>query len=475
MKPIFTSYKKTLAAFWAFICVICLFSSVSAAEKPGEKSDETPEMSYAASMCLYKSQQSFGKGNIQEAINTLEAFINDPDNIKSGQADQATLHFFLGNCYATRAQDKDGGQPGQNIKQDQKKAIRCYQRAVNIDPKYCDAWLNLARCFYELENYAKAARAFEQAWTFSKEKKADHLYYAAVCRFQAQENQKALDLFGELFKHHPADITLAWKEVYVNILFSLEKYKTALPFIKELAYNIQPPKKKKWQEILLQQYLNLEMDNEALAYARELTRDDPTESKWWKGLSHIHLKKNHLKDGLSALVIYGFLTPMTESEQALAADLYFALDIPGKAALRYASLFEQNRDLKTLEKLTQALSMAHEPDQALKWVETGLRLAEKEKSDKHKSLYADLLVSRARLLYITKSWEKAAGAYEKAAHHCRKPGQAWLMAGFASLNCKKWASAETAFQKAAGYSKQKKSALAAIRQIEAMKNHNSNT
>ena len=438
----------------ALLLSVFSFSSASPA-----KAKKQEKLSLGAGISVSKSQALYQEGRVLEAIQVLEDFINRSKSGRQKGADQHYIPFLLGNYYASLPQDS---QP--KIQFPLQKAAQCYRAALDAEPLFAEAWLNLARCSYEARDFKEAARAFEKGYEHSETKKAVHLYYAAVCRFQAQEHEKALELFNTLLKAHPDAVSLAWKEILVNILFSLERYHAALPHLEELAEKHQPPKQKKWQEILLYQYLSLEMDDRALAFAEELTRADPLEPKWWKGMSHIHLKNRRTQGGLSALVIYGFLTPLTRQELELAADLYLSLDIPQKAASLYQSAMENDPDPHTLEKLVQAFAMAHDPDNAVKWIDKGLT------SDGVRSKTGvDLLMMKAQLLYMKRSWVAAADAYEKAAEHnsaSEKSGQAWLMSGYSSMNGDKLNRAEKAFKKAARFKKQQKQALAAITQIQ---------
>ena len=267
----------------------------------------------AAGICINKAQRFYQEGEIQKAIETLEAFRDkavglDPETAGKKGFSHPYIHFILGNYYL--AQEGTGetvpkGKPSVHTQ----KAAASYQACLKQDPKYQPAWLNLAKCRYELDEYEKAAHAFEQGYATSETPKPVHLYYAAVCRFQAHQLSQALELFNRLFSLHPDAVTLAWKETLVNVLFSMDRFKQALPLLEELAGRSDPVKAKKWKEILLHQYLALGMIGKALAYAEELIDQDPLEPKWWKALCHIHLNKNQPARGLTALIIYSYLVP----------------------------------------------------------------------------------------------------------------------------------------------------------------------
>lgn len=94
----------------------------------------------------------------------------------------------------------------------------------------------------------------------------------------------------------------------------------------------------------MHQYVSLKMEKKALSYARYLTRTDPLEPKWWKALCNIHLDGNRYKQGLSALIVSGYIKPMSKEELKLAADLYLFLDIPLKAVDFYDQVLRGFKD-----------------------------------------------------------------------------------------------------------------------------------
>jgi tetratricopeptide (TPR) repeat protein len=448
-KAYLTVFLVVMAALWG--------EAQALAGSTTEKS-----LSLSEGICVRNAQALFSKGKATDAIETLEAFIQKRQASQPEKPVHPYLHFLLGNWYLTQSQDNDDGHSAYLTK-----AAQSYRAAVKTDPEFAQAWLNLARCAYEAGHFDEAAISFEAGYDLAQTPKPLYLYYASVCRFQAGHAQQALALFERLLKQHPTQVPLPWKAVLVNILFTLEKYKNALVFIEELAWHSAPEKQKKWQEILLSQYLNLGKDAKALSCAQKLTRMDPTEPRWWKGLSHIHLKNNDYSNGLTALIIYGFLTPMTQEELELTADLYMALDIPKKAAQLYQDVLGRDHDMAALEKLVQAFALAHDPDNAVKWIDKGL-VQQPGQPDR------DLLVLKAQLLYVKRSWHEAAQAYEKAAQHSsgmKNEADIWLMLGYSALNDQDPERARTAFEKASRTGADKKQAMRLMTQAELLKKH----
>lgn len=337
----------------------------------------------AAGICLNKAETLFNAGKTQKAVQALEG-------CKAKGHDHPYIHFALGTYYLALNRTKKAG--------------NCYEAAARLQPDFNAAWLNLAKCRYDSSDHARAAHAFEKGYDTAKTPKPIHLYYAAVCRFQADQAQKALTIFNRLLKQHPKDVKPAWKETLVHILFSLDRYKQALPFIETLAAGSKKEKRVKWREILLQQYLSLDMHKKALTLATRLTRIEPLEPKWWKALTHIHLHRNRTKSGLTALVIYGFLTPLTIQEKKLAADLYLSLGIPKKAAQLYETTLGDTPKPHHLRQACQALFMAHELDKAMACIEKGLA---RRKDKELAALKAHILSTRELTRQVNLQPQKA--------------------------------------------------------------------
>lgn len=448
---------RLVTLLWFFIVLTQTFANAQAANLHTNQD----KLSLAAGICVTRAQTLFQNGEVNRAISLLEEF-------KAKKASSHYyIHFLLGNYYLTLDQRKS--------------ASLCFEAAVQQNPAFCAGWLNLAKSLYESDLFARAGFAFENGYKTAQPPKPSHLYYAGICHFQADDPQKALAVFDRLIQAHPDKICLEWKESLVNILFSLERYSQALPILEELAAKTRDARKRKWQEILLYQYFSLKMEKKAVAFARFLTRTDPLEPKWWKALCQIHLNGNRLKQGVSALVIYGYLTPLTQKELILAGDLYLGLGVPIKAVRFYQAAMKETRTPEHLLKISQACAMAHDPDKALVWIKKGLSADQDIR----------LLGLKARILYRQKKYARAADAYEGLVKALLTPaagkpdpkalGRAWLMLGYAALNKDPQDQnpqdhdcldrAQKAFSKAATFKSQKKSARAALGQIKIRKTH----
>ena len=345
------------------------------------------------------------------------------------------------------------------LKQEPEPAKAPLRRVVSVWPERIDAWLNLAKACYESQAYAEAASCFAKAYEQASEKDPQYLYFSAVAHLLDKSYGQAVTGFERLFAAHPGQIKPEWRENFVQALLAADKPRRALPLVRNLAAQTAGDARRRWQELCLHLYLQLEMAPEARAYARQLVDDDPATAKWWKALAHVELAAANYTEALTALTIYGYLTPLTPEERKLWADLNLQLEIPAQAAPVYSASLALSMDRKTLEKLVSAYRQMGCSEEALAQL------------DRYGAADADpaLLMLRADLLYAARRFGDAAGAYRRAARGDRQEaGKAWLMAGYAAWQSDDLESSRQAFREAARFSRHKQAALKAMRQLEAV-------
>jgi tetratricopeptide (TPR) repeat protein len=335
-------------------------------------------------------------------------------------------------------------------------AIDAYIQAVDRDPRHAFAWLNLGKACYEIRKYADAGRAFHQGYQSAPKKDPSTLYYSAAAYLMADQPRRAVELFEKLTARHPKEVKPQWKEHYVNALLAAGSPKRALPLIRELAALYTGEKRVQWQEILLYQYLNLDMQAQALKFARHLTGENPAEPRWWKALAHIQLRGERIEEALAALTIYSYLVPLKEEEKKLLADLSLQAGIPVKAAPLYEACMEARPDGNLLKRLVNAYQQLGRPEEAL--------VALDAHGDSIPGV--GLIMLQGELLYALKRYGEAAVHFQKAAQ-IKGPhtGRARLMAGYTAWNMDALADSRQAFDKAKKYKAQKKAATAALKQL----------
>jgi tetratricopeptide (TPR) repeat protein len=307
-----------------------------------------------------------------------------------------------------------------------------------------------------LSQHAAAGRCFKKAYETSSEKNPEHLYYSAAAYLMAEDYPQSIDGFDQLFTLHPDSIKPEWKEHMVHALLAADRPRRALPFIRELVRIYNGDKQIQWQEILLHQYMQLDMQQDALNLAHTLTRQTPTLAKWWKALAHIQLNAEHYEDALMALTIYSFLVPLSMDEKKLLADLNLQLNIPVKAAPLYETCLKEKPDKRMLQQLAVAYRQLGKPETAIAAIDA----VDPDSDD------VDIMLLKGELYYSLEQFEQAVEAYKKAARNKgRHVGRAWLMAGYAAWQLNDIAVSKDAFTKAAEHRQQLEAANKALKRL----------
>lgn len=397
-------------------CFLILSLGIVISPHQGLAGGDKNDLPVAARVILAKAGRLMNSKAYNQAIAMLTTFQADiPSKIAKNEPDSkgrqhAEIYYALGTCYL--------------MQNDYHQAAKTLDRAVQRDPQHLSAWLNLAKACYELHAYAKAAECFARAYDLSTEKNSEYLYYTAVAFLLAQQYEPSIAAFERLFADHPEKIQPTWQENLVHALLSAGHARRALPHIRQLAEQYRGEKQIQWQEILLQQYMQLDMRKEALAYTLALTEQAPTEAKWWKALASIHLQSGKYQPALTAMVIDSYLEPLSDQEAKLVADLYLQLGIPNKAANLYQVILAEKNSPQLVERLILALRQLGQAEQALVVLE---KFAPGSK-------VPELLMQKADLFYELGRYQAAAELYRQTAKKgSRQKDRALQMARYAML------------------------------------------
>lgn len=395
-------------------CLIVLFT-IFISDRSFAEQGKT-DIPGAARVVLVKAGKLMNDKNYAGAIALLIDFQAQAPSEKSGKKDKkgclhAEVYQALGTCYLFDNKFQQ--------------AANAFERALQKNPKLLAAKLNLAKSYYELHEYSKAARCFAQAYDLAPDKNPEYLYFSAVAHLLAKQNDQSITVFEQLLAAHVNDFRPEWGENLVHALIAADKHKRALPHIRNLAEVYSGEKQMQWQEILLHQYLQLNMEKEALGLANRLIEQVPTEPKWWRALVHIHLQQNKYQPALSGLLITGYLDPLSEQEVQLAADLYLHLGIPQQAAPLYETILNAKKSSRNLTNLIIALQQMDQADQAL-------AILDKFPED---AMSAQIAMLKADLLYTSGNYKDAARYYHITAESGagKQQDRARQMAEYAKL------------------------------------------
>ncbi len=303
------------------ICISLVFLLMGSV---GSLSASTEDIiSPAVHRILQKAQTLIKEGNAQGAAKALEEFR------QKASKGHYLLDFVQANAYLASSMPKA--------------AIPLYEASLKKKPGFSRAFHNLGRCWFDLGETSKAGINFEKAYETSTEKDSKVLFYAASCHASSGDVTRALEVYDRLFSTHGDGAVVEWKEGQVRAMLSAGMASKALPLIEALAAQGTGDRRRKWQEVLLFHYVELKMPEKALDYARSLIQDSPSDPVWWKALSRLYLMQEDYEKALSALIAFGFSTPMTMRDKELAGDLYAAAGAPSQAAAYFVQVFEQSQ------------------------------------------------------------------------------------------------------------------------------------
>ncbi len=394
-------------------------------------------------MVLVKISPLFEKGQYEEAIVILNTFKKKKKGAEDKIHDHAEINFALGNCHMLLGELE--------------KARNYYSDTVIRNQQHLSGWQNLAKTEYELENYIPASAAFHTSYDLTDKKDANLLYYCAVNLLMAQQYMECLNHFDTLLQQHQDAVTLAWKENLVYALIQEDKPKKALKYIVELADKFEGDKQQRWQEILLQQYMAMDMLKEAVDLVQILTRKAPTNPTWWKALTHIKLQQDHYDKALAALTIYSYLSPMKPDEEKLLGDLYLQQGVPQKAVIKYENYNKQEKNPQTVEALVRAYLSLGQPELALKKLEAFKANLKPQKC----------AMLQGEIYYAQKDFKRAAFHYNNAAKSTGNDApRALLMTAYCYWQQGNSKDALKTFYKAAKTKQFKKEADSAIKLLE---------
>jgi len=431
----------------ALFCISLLIPTA-----PAIAGKKTAGLSLHTRMALHNAQKLMAQERFDKAAELLKSFREkhpSRGNTSLGDTDRmglALVEFTLGNCLLM-----------QELPQ---KAILFYESALERRSDFHEAWMNLAKCQYELNRHAAAGESFIRAYDTTPQAKPKLLYYGALSFMRAGRHEAARRSLEKLLSTHPEQVPLEWKENLVQIYLALKLEEKSLPLIEELAEKAKGDRQKRWQEILLYQYLSLNMKPKALAYLRWLTTTYPLEPQWWKAQVHLHLRDNHYRKALVALTVKELMFQPTDQELLLNGDLNLALDIPSQSVNYYERYLERNLDPEVLIKMVHSQMHLNQETQALEWIDRGL----KHWSDSR------LFMLRGHLLYQMERYRDAIAAFMAAAEAGNPTaGSAWLMAGYASWHADDLDSAEKALVNASNFKPVRAAAVKMLSEVRRVK------
>jgi len=300
-----------------------------------------------------------------------------------------------------------------------KEALPHYSAAANLYPAFAAAWQNMGKIYFDLKEYDKAGDCLLKGYEINEKKEPSLLYYAAVAYIMAKKERKAL------------------------------------PHLERLVSGEAGTPKTEWLEALLKVCMDLQLKEKALEVIHRLLHENGDDPRWWKILAQFHLQQSDYKNGVAALTIHSYLTPISLKDLMLLGDLNNAIGVPLKAAKYYEKALSRENNPADHEKLASAYIGAHRPAKAIQVLDRALE----------KKPTSGLWFMMGQVLYEEQNFDKAYNAFDQSACLDPKNGSAYLMMGYCALQMDKTDNARTAFQKATHFPKQRKIAKQLLSQM----------
>ncbi len=401
------SLPRELILLFALLCGLLLFAPAGAEEgKGGNKGsgkDVTEGLSVGASRVLYEAQQLMDGEEYDKAIRILEKYIE-----RHPERNHGLIEFTLGNAlYLTGRKEA---------------CLAHHRAAVEMNPAFASAWVNLGQVAYDLKRYGLAAQALTRGFEAAEEeeKDPDLLYYAAVAHVLDGRQERAVPILEALVAGRHGDPAKEWFQALLNIYLELDKEEKAERLIDRMMghYGDQP---ETWK----------------LSYQFEASREN-------------------YRMAAVALTIYSYLKPLTREERVLLGDLFATIEVPLLACIHYEQAFASGASPEEYERLASAYLSAHRPVQARQTLAEALK---KEPTSMLWSLVGDLN-------YMEEDFEGAYHAFQDSARLDPQDGRAYLMMGYCALQLDNKKLAAEALEKAKGFPKQRRVAEEILTRVE---------
>lgn len=379
-----------------YIMVFFCLQFIILGYQPANAEEKKEILTYAVQRVVYDAGLEIEQKQYQKAEKRLLEYIS-----KNSKNPHYLVEFILGNALVLSGRAK--------------KALVHYAASVDLKPGYAPAWQNMAKIYFDMEQYEKAGDCLLKTYEFMEKKDSSMLYNAAAFFIMAGKEAKSLPYLETLLLQDGEKIKIIWVEAFLKVCMDLQLEKKAIKIINELICK---------------------------------NKNDP---ELWKMLGRLYLWQKKYKKALAAFKIRSYLKPLNKKEDfLLLGDLSNFAGTPLKAAGYYQQAIEIDSQAGSLlyEKLASAYIFAHRDARALEVLNKALI----------KKPCVKLWFMLGQILYRKEKFEEAYHAFNNCVSLDSKNGRAYLMMGYCSFNIKDTKRARPAFKKAARFPKQRKNA-----------------
>lgn len=361
------------------------------------------DLSIGAARVLYEAQQLIDRKDYEKAARILEGFIE-----KHPKQDHGYVEFTLGNALYFAGKKEA--------------CLARFQAAVERDPGFGPAWVNMGQVAYDLKRYGLAAEALAKGFAHAeeKEKNPDLLYYAAVAHIMDNHRERAAPILEALVSGEHGD------------------------------------PQKEWFQALLNVYLDLDLEAKAERLLSRMMVRYGDEPETWRLSYQFEANRKNYKMAAVDLTIYSYLKPLTREEAILLGDLYATIKVPLLACTHYEEAFSSGASPEEYARLASAYMAAHRTAEARK---TLVEAVKRNPTANLWSLVGDLN-------YMEQDFEGAYYAFEESARLDPGDGRAYLMMGYCALQANRKEKAAEALERAKDFPKQRRMAKQLLEQAE---------
>jgi len=268
---------------------------------------------------------------------------------------------------------------------------------------------------------------------------------------------KAIEMMREWFRYEEEPVVDAYM-IIASSFTELQRYDDALPYVRKAIEKSEEPNED-WYMLELAIYFEKERYRDAVKVLRKMVQFWPDDAKYWDMLVGAHLELKDDKKALDTMMV-AYARGHIQSEQKIIAlaQLNMVLDIPYTAGAIIeesiaAGKVEANKD--NLEIQLQAWLSSKEYERAVRTIDRLGPLAED----------GSYFMQKAGIHNELGEWEQVTTSVDRALDKGLKdPTAAYMLAGMAQTELKRFSAALTAFRSAreSGNAKQRENATAWI-------------
>jgi tetratricopeptide (TPR) repeat protein len=316
-----------------------------------------------------------------------------------------------------------------------------YEESINVLLKYMEtakeaipipAFQMLGHSYYQKNNKEKAREVFGMAHE-AFPKNVEMLKNFAILTYDIGRLEEAAHLFEKLFElKGKTDSKILYQAA--GLYFQAEALIEAKRVLNELLVSNSEPEMR-WYEDIIAVCVELKEREAAEYWAKETLKRNPGQSKYWRFISQMRLEREEYASAAGALEIAYRLENTKSKEWLELANLYVYLNAPLMAIRCMDAAYGPEIPNERKVEIAHIYARTQRFDKGMEYLSEAI----KEKPS------ADLLFQKGKILYDAMKYEAAIVILDQCIKMDPKYGDAYILAGFAAWNIKKFHKARSEF------------------------------